>query len=162
MKPIYKGITIFLISIAMALICSVDFVSENHFNLITVNSVLIGFMFTSLSILLGFLEYKIVQLFEEAGALKKVYRNIETGICFSIGSIGISILNLLVVENYIKVIYILRIAYSLEILFMIITLYLLIKTLMNIKVVIESIRFEKEKNDKKGKADAELDEILKD
>lgn len=53
-KKIGKFILILTANEIMSILLKIDFVKSNHFNLITVNSVFIGFLFTSLSILMDF------------------------------------------------------------------------------------------------------------
>ncbi len=101
-KNIGKVVLILIVSIVISLISNVNFVRSNHFNLITVNSVLIGFLFTSFSILLTLLSEEIIQIFEGAGALKKVYLNLTNGIKYSLMSISISLLNMTILEEYIS------------------------------------------------------------
>lgn len=160
MKKIGKFILIMIINEFMSVILKVDFVKNNHFNLITVNSVFVGFLFTSLSILMGFLNEDIVQLFEEANALKKVYDNIQKGILFSLGSICVSIINLTITERYIKNATITRSLYTLEILLILISLYFLFVTIQNLKIIVDSIKFEKLKAKKNNIANKELADLL--
>ena len=120
-----RVIGIIIMSVFTSLIADVGFVKDNHFNLITVNSVLIGFLFTTFSILLGFLDEKIIQIFEEAGALKKVYSNLILGIKYSLVSIVISMLNMTLFEKYISNKVLINIIYSLELMFLISALLIL-------------------------------------
>jgi hypothetical protein len=161
MKTLVKIILILIINAVMSVIIRTDFVKSSHFNLITVNSVFIGFLFTSLSMLMGFLKEEIVQFFEAAGALKKVYNNIEKGILFSLSSIGIALLNLTILEKYINSKYILNYFYSLELLLLIITLYFLLFTILNLKIVVDSIRIGRIKKNENDQADKELKNLLK-
>ncbi|OOL98995.1 hypothetical protein CLACE_04910 [Clostridium acetobutylicum] len=146
----------------MSILLKIDFVKSNHFNLITVNSVFIGFLFTSLSILMGFLNESIVQLFEEANALKKVYDNIQKGILFSLGSICISIVNLTIIEKYVSNTTVIKSFYSLELSLLLITLYFLFITIQDLKVIVDSIRIEKLKIKKNNEANKELESLLAD
>ena len=161
MKTKIKVLIIGIITIIISFILKLDFIKDSHFDLITVNSVLIGFLFTSLSILLGFLNEKIIQFFEKAGALRKVYQNIEDGICFSLLSIAVSIINLTIVEKYVLNKIVINFLYALEINFLIITLILLFITINNLKIIIESIKFNKFKSDKQKNAEEEFNELFK-
>ena len=84
---IIKMVFIVIMTLIISQFIDVSVVKNNHFNMITVNAVFIGFLFTSLSILLGFLNEKVVRFFEKAGALKVVYSSIEKGlylVCFQL------------------------------------------------------------------------------
>jgi len=52
---IIKMVFIVIMTLIISQFIDVSVVKNNHFNMITVNAVFIGFLFTSLSILLGFL-----------------------------------------------------------------------------------------------------------
>lgn len=139
----------------------IDFVKSNHFNLITINSVFIGFLFTSLSILLGFLNESIVQLFEEAGTLKNVYLSIENGISCSLCSIVISLLNILFSEKYILNKIVINSLYGFEIMFIGISIYYLFFTLKNLKIVVNSINIDRKNRRKEDEADKEVEDLIK-
>lgn len=155
-KNIGKVVLILIVSIVISLISNVNFVRSNHFNLITVNSVLIGFLFTSFSILLTLLSEEIIQIFEGAGALKKVYLNLTNGIKYSLMSISISLLNMTILEEYISKKNIIDIAYSLELLLLIVTIYYLFCVIKDIKDMVDSIREARIKIRKEKKANDDL------
>lgn len=156
-----KVTLIFVITVVLSQIVEISFIEENHFNLITVNSVFIGFLFTSLSILLGFLNEKIVQFFEKAGALQDVYRSIENGISYSLFSILLSFINLMFSEKFLKQKMVLNSLYGFEITFIIIALYFLFRTLYYLKIIINSIQIDKKKETETEKADKELKDVIK-
>lgn len=155
-KNIGKVVLILIVSIVISLISNVNFVRSNHFNLITVNSVLIGFLFTSFSILLTLLSEEIIQIFEGAGALKKVYLNLTNGIKYSLMSISISLLNMTILEEYISKKNIIDVAYSLELLLLIVTIYYLFCVIKDIKDMVDSIREARIKIRKEKKANDDL------
>ena len=51
--------------------------------------------------------------------------------------------------------------YGFEIVFLIITVYYLFKTLYNLKVIVDSIKITRQKEDEEEKANEELQEIIK-
>lgn len=158
---IIKIILIGIITLVTSQFFQVSVVKTNHFNLITANSVFIGFLFTSLSILLGFLNEKVVRFFEKAGALKQVYSSIEKGIICSLLSVILSFINLIITEKYISNEKVINSLYGFEIVFLIITLYYLFKTLYNLKIIVDSIKITRQKEDEEEKANEELQEIIK-
>ena len=160
MKKVCKLIITIIITFFVTQKLSLDFVKTSHFNIITVNTVFIGFLFTSLYILLGFLNERIIQFFQEAGAMKNVYKNIESGIGSSLISIIFSLINLIVVDTIKNFDIIVNFMYGLELLFLIITIYYFIKNLKNLKVIINSINIEREHIKDMENADKEAYEII--
>jgi hypothetical protein len=160
LETVLKGSSLLLIGIIMPSIFNVGFVKDNHFNLITVNSVFIGFLFTSLSIMLSFLDRKIVKLFEKAGCLKQVYGNITKGIFYSIASITISIMDMLFIEKIKNMAYNINVFYSLEVLLLIVTLILLTKSMLSLKTIVESIRIEQLQESETEDANKEMERIF--
>ncbi|OSA69912.1 hypothetical protein [Clostridium botulinum] len=160
MKTLKRYIVVLLINTIATLLINVDAIKDNHFNLITANSVLTGFLLTSLSMLLGFLNEEIIQFFEEAGALKKVYNNIEQGIKYSLGSITMSIINLVISEKYITNKIMINYLYSLEILLLVITLYYLFSTVKNLRILVDSIKLDRMKKRNQRKANKGLDKFF--
>lgn len=156
-KNIMNIVKVLIVSVFISFICNVDFVKDNHFNLITVNSVLIGFLFTSFSILLTLLSEEIVQIFEGAGALKKVYLNLTNGIKCSLISIIVSLVNMTIVEKYIvKKNIIIDVSYSVELILLILTIYFLFCVIKDIKDIVDSIRDSRIQIRKRKKANDDL------
>lgn len=150
MKLLKKIITYILISIVFSIIFKVDFVKQNHFNLITVTTVLVGFLFTSLSILLTFLNEKVIQFLDKADSLDNIYKNIIEGIQLGISSVLVSLLNLILFDN-IKLNFRIRQGiYSLELVLLIGTILCLFIAVIDTKNLIDCIRIDRKKqNDKK-------------
>lgn len=90
-NTVMKGITLILLTIVIYLFLDVTFMSRNIFNMITVNTVLIGFLFTILTILMSFIDEDVILTYEKTNELKKVYNNITIGIVLGVLSIAISI-----------------------------------------------------------------------
>lgn len=160
MKKVCKLIITIIITFFVTQKLSLDFVKTSHFNIIIVNTVFTGFLFTSLYILLGLLNERIIQFFQEAGAMKNVYKNIESGIGSSFISIIFSLINLIVVDTIKDSDIIVNFMYGLELLFLIITIYYFIKNLKNLKVIINSINIEREHIKDMENADKEAYEII--
>lgn len=160
MRKVCKLIITIIITFFATQKLSLYFVKTSHFNIITINTVFIGFLFTSLYILLGLLNERIIQFFQEAGAMKNVYKNIESGIGSSFISIIFSLINLIVVDTIKDSDIIVNFMYGLELLFLIITIYYFIKNLKNLKVIINSINIGREHRKDMENADKEADEII--
>ncbi|CAM2077752.1 MAG: hypothetical protein NSGCLCUN01_01940 [uncultured Clostridium sp.] len=88
----YILVLIFLIFIAY--IGGIDFniIAENQFNIMTINTVFAGFLFTSLGIIAGFSDNTSIRKFERIKTMDNIYNNILKGIIFSILSIVIGLI----------------------------------------------------------------------
>ena len=102
-KLAYLFIFIFLVYISYKGGLDFDIIAENQFNIITVNTVFAGFLFTSLGIVAGFSNISSIRKFERIDTMDKIYNNILKGIIFSIVSIVIGIVIAIInFENIIK------------------------------------------------------------
>lgn len=68
-------------------------------NIITINSVFAGFMFTSLSILIGVLSSDTIKRLEKASLMEEIYKNIFCGIYCSLLSIVFSLVAIFIGPN---------------------------------------------------------------
>lgn len=66
-----------------------------HFNILTISSVIVGFLFTGLSILIGVAEKEIIKKFNDANMMSSIYSTIILGIIVMSFSILISLLNII-------------------------------------------------------------------
>lgn len=90
-----------------------DIIAENQFNIITVNTVFAGFLFTSLGIVAGFSDNVSIRKFERIDTMDNIYNNILKGIIFSIISIVIGLIIVVInFENIINNIFIYNILKS--------------------------------------------------
>ncbi|EKS4344867.1 hypothetical protein QB607_002863 [Clostridium botulinum] len=156
-RNIVYAVTItFLISI-LSIFLNVSIIKEHHFDLITVNSIFSGFLFTSLTILLGFNDEEIIELLEKGDYLDSIYKNITQGLTFSIISIIISILNLAIFESYNHFLKVLKYLYSAEMFFLIVTVVKFIFAIIDLSFLINSIRDYRKKKIKENAANKQLD-----
>lgn len=63
-----------------------------HINLLTINSIFAGFLFTSLGIMAGFADKKIIAKLDKAGYMDNYYNSIYLGLIFLVISTVISVL----------------------------------------------------------------------
>lgn len=152
-----KIILLVLFIFFMSKFLNINFIKKSHFDLITVNSIFSGFLFTSLSILLGFNNEGIIEFLEEGDYLNSIYGNITKGLVFSIVSIVISILNLTIFESYSYFVNALKYLYSAEMIFLIITIVKFIHAIIDLSFLISNIRTYKKKKIKENKANRGLD-----
>lgn len=64
-----------------------DNINEYQFDVITINSIFAGFLFTGLSIILGMSNTKSVQALIKANRIQKIYISLFVGICVNLLSI---------------------------------------------------------------------------
>lgn len=146
-----KIILIILFIFFMSKFLNINFIKNSHFDLITVNSIFSGFLFTSLSILLGFNNEEIIEFLEEGDYLDSVYQNVTKGLIFSIVSIITSILNLTIFESYSYFINVLKYLHSAEMTFLVITIIKFIRAIIDLSFLISNIRTYKKKKIKEDK-----------
>jgi hypothetical protein len=139
-----------------------SFVKNNHFNIVTVNSVFAGFLFTALSILITVTNEDIINYLEEGSFMSSIYDNIIRGLKYSLTSIVLSLFNNFILENpiknnmmeklKIKTIYF----YNFELLFLILAIICFIMSVLDIKFVIVSIRTDKKRKIENDKNEDEI------
>lgn len=129
-----------------------------HYNLITINSVLSGFMFTSLSLILSMTNTKTIKKLEQSKYMDSIYDNISIGIITSLISIALSLIMIFVIpdtpHSYIGNILIPFI----ELLSLIITIGCFMLSIFDVKLIIKHVR----KDIVKSKIPQdEIDKVLK-
>lgn len=97
------SIVIMVVLILVKLISFTSLVNPSNtdvcWNIITVNSVFAGFMFTSLSMLISVVFSDTVKRLERASLMDEVYRNILCGIYCSLLSIGFALIIIFILPN---------------------------------------------------------------
>jgi hypothetical protein len=110
-----KSNILFLIIYLLAciLLYNIDFFntsnkdSEFHLNLLTINSVFLGFLFTGLGIMVGFTDKKIIKQLNTAGYMDNYYNSIYFGLLLFIISSILSALGVAIEEKYITALFLL-------------------------------------------------------
>lgn len=156
MKVFLKLVGVTFISLIFSLVFDMKFVKDNHFNIITVSTVLIGFLFTTLSMLLTFLNERVIQFFEKANCLENVYSNIIQGIILGICSVLLSVMNLILCDKVIINSYIVKVLYSGEIVLLILNMSTLFIVILDFKNLIDSIRIDKQKDKNQQEANRDM------
>lgn len=77
-------IVIVYLSLIYGWINTKGFNSQNHINILTVNSIFAGFLFTSLGIIAGFMDKTRIANLDKNGYMDKYYNSIYTGLMFHI------------------------------------------------------------------------------
>lgn len=129
-----------------------------HFDLITVNSIFSGFLFSSLSLIVGLNGTKSINKFEKAGFMENIYFNIIFGITTSILSIAFSLFMLFGYKLIDKIYFLYKFLIpTCELLFLLLTIIIFIKAVFDVTFIIKSVR-----RNLKGKYDDEdINETLK-
>lgn len=70
-----------------------------HFNLITVNSVFAGFLFSSLALLVGANATRTIVILERTNHIENIYKNITNGLISSLSSIMVSLVCIFIVPS---------------------------------------------------------------
>lgn len=104
-----------------------ELISENQFNIITVNTVFAGFLFTSLGMIAGFNNNSGIIKFERTKTMDNIYNNILKGIIFSVISIIIGLIIVLfnfeyIIKNLVAYNLLRTTGYILELFFLIMTI----------------------------------------
>lgn len=128
---------------------NIELLNQNHFNLITINAIFAGFLFSSLALIVGLFNDKVLIRLERANFLDDIYRKILYGITNSLLSIIISLFNIFAKPTLTESIigkslwlrtFITTYLYSLELFFLISTIVLFILSVKNISFIIKSVR----------------------
>lgn len=80
------------LSLKFNLIDTKDIDSDNHINILTVNSIFAGFLFTSLGILAGFMDKEKISNLDKNGYMDKYYNSIYLGLIFHISSAVLAVI----------------------------------------------------------------------
>lgn len=78
-------------------------VKSNLFNIITVNSVFAGFLFTAITFFVGVSNTKTIETLERINYMEKVYDNLVDGFLSSIISIVLCIINIFIIPQLLKI-----------------------------------------------------------
>ncbi|SKA89792.1 hypothetical protein SAMN05428976_11359 [Clostridium sp. USBA 49] len=90
---IYVALLFILFYLINNEILDISVIKNNHFNLITVNSIFAGFLFTSLGVIMSLYSNELLVKLERTSIMNDIYVDIFTGIVFSVISIIISVAN---------------------------------------------------------------------
>lgn len=108
---------------------------QYHLNLLTVNSVFLGFLFTGLGMMVGFADKKSVKSLNTAGYMDNYYNSIYLGLFFLIISTIVTIIGIVIGKEYVVplLIYIQQITFVGGILFFIKSIFGLMKLIKYIR-----------------------------
>lgn len=127
---------------------NINILDKNHFNLITVNSIFAGFLFSALALIVGLFNDKVLIRLERANFLDDIYRKIINGIINSVISIVLSLYNIFIASKVMSIIpnkfliarRIMTYMQSLELFFLIATVVFFILGVRDIRFIIKSVR----------------------
>lgn len=114
-----------------------------HFNLITVNSIFAGFLFSSLSLIVGIHNIKIIAFLDKGGYIKNIYNNIILGIIFSFISISAALMKLFLGGSLKRIELISNLIIpSIELLALLLVMITFIKAVVDISFIIKRVRYD--------------------
>lgn len=125
-----------IVVFALQIMCVVDFsvINTYHFNIITVNSIFAGFLFTALSLVLGLGKNQITILLERMSALAAICKIILTGILSCFISIGCALINIFTRNQFSNIINVVQVSALL------VTMFLFIWAVYYVNMIINAIR----------------------
>ena len=125
-----------------------------HFNVLSINSILAGFLFTGLSIMISVSNKKIIKLLNRGGYLKIIDRSIYLGIFAHIFSIIMSFVSM--INSYAKF----QIFFTnLEFASLLIGVTFFFMAILKLKTIVEKIREEDLKEEKNKQIDIKEEEV---
>lgn len=143
-------------------------INDNLFNIITVNSVFAGFLFTSITFFVGVSNTKTIVVFERIGYMQKIYDNLINGFISSMISILLCVFSEFITPQLYKIDFVNNSSFCEWILITIIpililsfllhTIFNFIKAINHIKEIIKSIR---RKIKKEAPTEESIDDTLK-
>lgn len=158
-KILKSSLEIFVCTIIVYMLLNVEFLLNNEFNLITINTVLVGFLFTIYTILMSFTGEEVIDIYEQKNEMSKIYNNITLGIIYGVLSVLITIIGLgifkvkedITISNYHKL------WLSLDLSFFILVMKSTLFSIIDINSIVGAIRDNKHNSYKRDKANADME-----
>lgn len=121
---------------------NISFLLGNEFNLITINTVLVGFLFTIYTILIPLLDEDALKAYTITGEINSIFKNISVGIITGILSVIFTIIGLALFKSEAgsQISRIHEIWLTIEITLFILTMISTLFSIININSVVESVR----------------------
>lgn len=140
---------------------NLEVIYRSQFNVITINTVIIGFLFTSLSLLLGFFKEDLLEYLEDMECMEKIYKKISYGIGLACATIAICFFNLLFIYSEPSIASFNNYLLATEVTSVIFVFVNFLLALINVKVVINSIRKERKRKRNEERANKKINCKLK-
>lgn len=143
---------------------NIEFLIGNEFNLITINTVLVGFLFTIYTILIPLLSEEALKSYTKTGEINSVFKHITRGIVSGTLSVIFTIIGLAMfkVEKDITILKVHKIWLGIEIMFFLVVIFSTLLSIINISTIVEDVRCNKENLSKKQDVDEEMKRRFKD
>ena len=161
---IVSVISIIILILLQYLDCiSVSFLIGNEFNLITINTVLVGFLFTVYTILIPLLDEEALKAYTITGEINSIFNNINVGITSGIFSVIFTIVGLAIfnVEEGNAICKLHQIWLSIEISFFLIVMITTLFSIINISSIVEAVRKNKVNKSISNKTNEEMEKRFK-
>lgn len=142
---------------------NVSFLLGNEFNLITINTVLVGFLFTIYTILIPLLDEDALESYSITGEIDSVFNNITIGIQSGILSVIFTIIGLSIfkVGKDMALSKIHEIWLIIEISFFLLVIIATLLSIINITIIVEDVRKNKFKKINTKKHNDEMENRFK-
>ncbi|GEQ15568.1 MULTISPECIES: hypothetical protein [Clostridium] len=135
---------------------NLEIIYRSQFNVITINTVIIGFLFTSLSLLLGFFKEDLLEYLEDMDCMEKIYKKISHGIGLACVTIAICFFNLLYIYNKPEIASVNNYFLAIEVTLVIFVFVNFLLALINVEIVIKSIRKERKRKRDEERANKKI------
>ena len=142
---------------------NISFLLGNEFNLITINTVLVGFLFTIYTILIPLLDEETLKSYKVTGEINSVFDNITIGITAGILSVIFTIVGLAIFKTGegTPIAKLHQIWLTIEISFFLIVMVSTLISVINVSTIVEDIRRDKDKKSSCKKVDEEMEKRFK-
>jgi len=155
-------LTVFIVTKCDSYI-NIEFLIGNEFNLITINTVLVGFLFTIYTILIPLSSEEALKAYTKTGEIDSVFKYITRGIVSGTLSVIFTIIGLGVfkVEKDIPILKMHKIWLGIEIMFFLVVIFSTLLSIINISTIVEDVRRNKENYIKKEDMNDEMKKRFK-
>lgn len=162
MKNLFKllkfvVIVLVILTIAIFFLFDLSFMTTHNFDMITLNTVLVGFLFTIYTLLISLLDEKAVKTYEETNELGKIYNKIVLGILLGVLTCLLSILILCLYGEPTEELKTLnKFLYALDISSFLIVLWSIVGAIIDMASIVGAVRDNKINKINQEKANADM------
>lgn len=165
MKELFKlskSIFLWIIVLTIAIFYSFDltFMTTHNFDMITLNTILVGFLFTIYTLLVSLINEEAVKTYYETDELPKIFKNIVVGIVLGILTCLLSMVILCIYGEPKSLSVFNKILYSVDIAMFVIVLSSMIMAILNMASIVNAVRTHKFNEIKKQKANKEMKDLF--
>lgn len=159
---LFKNICLCMIVITIVIFYSFDltFMTTHNFDMITLNTILVGFLFTIYTLLVSLINEEAVKTYSETNELPKIFKNIVVGIVLGILTCLLSMVILCIYGEPKSLTMLNKLLYAIDISMFIIVLSSMIMAILNMASIVNAVRAHKFNEIKKQKANKEMEYLF--